>query len=111
MSNLYPGFDSILVRLKAKYVSLIRQGLMFRFHTGSIKSLAMNERWKDAQTFRFHTGSIKRSEDDPPIVDTETGFDSILVRLKVHKRVTNYAYPIEFRFHTGSIKRALFRHL
>ena len=98
----------------------------FRFHTGSIKRLATNERWNDSQTFRFHTGSIK-SPDAPHITKCQnwfrfhTGsiksfaslpidspaqlcFDSILVRLKADRECPDKFIINLFRFHTGSIK-------
>ena len=96
-------FDSILVRLKdaqldfleseecefrfhtgsikrlANALAINRQAV-FRFHTGSIKSHRL-EIHNGIYKFRFHTGSIKRQAIDAA-VRLETGFDSILVRLK-----------------------------
>ena len=55
--------------------------MLFRFHTGSIKSLTAQDNQKNVH-----------------------GFDSILVRLK-GQRNDPCVYPFsEFRFHTGSIK-------
>ena len=55
-------FDSILVRLKENDVAL------------ATPSIA---------TFRFHTGSIKSNTCKCELQTRKTGFDSILVRLKV----------------------------
>ena len=78
------SFDSILVRLKdANGQSRSHTQRQFRFHTGSIKSLAM----------QFAVTGQKR-------------FDSILVRLKaISSSSTPKLLTISFRFHTGSIKR------
>ena len=75
-------FNSILVRLKGtslKRINAIKG--QFQFHTGSIKSLS----FADAKA------------------STSSGFNSILVRLKVH-HITSTHFEKEFQFHTGSIK-------
>ena len=80
---------------------------MFRFHTGSIKSVSQMNSEKSVnsfdsilvrlkayaiilqtttQGFRFHTGSIKSSTMEA-LANFYYSFDSILVRLKVPSRV------------------------
>ena len=54
--------------------------------------------------FRFHTGSIKSRKPITANRDTRKGFDSILVRLKADP-LADAAANGGFRFHTGSIKR------
>ena len=58
--GMYPSFDSILVRLKDQdeKTDAICES-MFRFHTGSIKSLSTLILQRVRIAFRFHTGSIK----------------------------------------------------
>ena len=56
---------------------------LFRFHTGSIKSLVEIGYYANLSKFRFHTGSIKSARGDRGI-RRRTGFDSILVRLKAY---------------------------
>ena len=53
-------FDSILVRLKV-YTTLdgLLAKMLFRFHTGSIKSRTFTALCRLTIEFRFHTGSIK----------------------------------------------------
>ena len=53
--------------------------------------------------FRFHTGSIKSAEEFDISYNLITGFDSILVRLKVNHTLKELSNLV-FRFHTGSIK-------
>ena len=80
--------------------------VLFRFHTGSIKSRKKVIDLIELQCFdsilvrlkattcgrvsvpkmikfRFHTGSIKRPHQIANMFDLKVGFDSILVRLKV----------------------------
>ena len=55
-------------------------------------------------TFRFHTGSIRSAILDSVYGESETSFDSILVRLEA-KAVSFFMWLETFRFHTGSIRR------
>ena len=78
----YPGFNSILVRLKVFLIQL-RNGRIctFQFHTGSIKSSEKPFDRPNWNQFQFHTGSIKSKK----------------------KRFGKHAAS-KFQFHTGSIK-------
>ena len=53
--------------------------------------------------FQFHTGSIKSENSDSEEED-DSGFNSILVRLKVQALHTEKSLIAAFQFHTGSIK-------
>ena len=78
--------------------------VLFQFHSGSIKSYA-NERVEIAIfAFQFHSGSIKSVI---PVSYTayDTGFNSIVVRLKVSPTGIVYFDSTRFQFHSGSIKR------
>ena len=81
--NTDSGFNSIVVRLKG--VDFGAQHLdrfEFQFHSGSIKSPAVEPKAYALTAFQFHSGSIKR-----------TGSHA-------KKRGFN-----KFQFHSGSIKR------
>ena len=76
------SFYSILVRLKVGRLSdSFILGILFLFHTGSIKSDWIEDARNWLTRFLFHTGSIKRSIQSP----------------------THFC-KIKFLFHTGSIK-------
>ena len=54
-------FDSILVRLEEGSNNILHNGgVMFRFHTGSIRSAGDKPFSYVSGQFRFHTGSIRR---------------------------------------------------
>ncbi len=123
----YHGFDSILVRLKARQLL----GIGYTFQGFDSILVRLKDGMPDAQAdgtrvFRFHTGSIKSSR-CMAYRRHRTCFDSILVRLKVCSTTANPTgsgasfdsilvrlkdsgnrqYRLrfeEFRFHTGSIK-------
>ena len=57
--------------------------------------------------FQFHTGSIKREEGSDRR-EVCSGFNSILVRLKVCLSRTREIDVSWFQFHTGSIKSVEF---
>ena len=86
MTSHWKRFDSILVRLKeAENEWKEAWEMLFRFHTGSIKS---------ASGLNLHDFSVEC-------------FDSILVRLKGSLDETIEVLASVFRFHTGSIKRSV----
>ena len=101
----FVGFDSILVRLKAK---VIATGLIdrdkFRFHTGSIKSQCLRLDLDTRESFDSILVRLKVYFDEE-LSSFEVGFDSILVRLKGSQDSPDPDKTREFRFHTGSIKR------
>ena len=77
---------------------------MFRFHTGSIKSVRATEATSEDAGFDSHTGSIKSQHFSGQQMPGMEGFDSILVRLKVKLKPLSVNEAFKFRFHTGSIK-------
>ena len=54
--------------------------------------------------FQFHTGSIKSKKEVVRTLRGYTGFNSILVRLKVSCKPKQRTLMTKFQFHTGSIK-------
>ena len=76
----------------------------FRFQTGSIKSDTKGGVTSTGKMFRFQTGSIKRLSPVYSTDVTDHGFDSKLVRLKVHTIHIHGGRCVLFRFQTGSIK-------
>ena len=80
---------------------------LFRFHTGSIKKINTTKSTLSTRKFRFHTGSIKRMLHLRRCHLSKACFDSILVRLKVETLFETVKAEETFRFHTGSIKRQL----
>ena len=55
-----PGFNSIVVRLKALLLPRQWHGVSaFQFHSGSIKRCAVCQEQPGVSGFQFHSGSIK----------------------------------------------------
>ena len=98
-------FDSILVRLKVYLKTFsVRVPILFRFHTGSIKSLPTIRKYHH---FLCFDSILVRLKADTALTKKEdyARFDSILVRLKEKSPSLSRRLTISFRFHTGSIKR------
>ena len=70
--------------------------LRFRFHTGSIKSKILSRHVIDPKTFRFHTGSIKSHVGLNMLSMHLISFDSILVRLKGDAGRGSYEAELSF---------------
>ena len=100
-------FDSILVRLKAKSLTVITLlPTQFQFHTGSIKSVSMlNNDIPKIPRFQFHTGSIKRLNKTPVTIHTWIQFQFHTGSIKSTTPENAPPAPTTFQFHTGSIKR------
>ena len=80
---------------------------MFRFHTGSIKSAMCAGSVGNSNT-RFDSILVRLKDTLlKPICPQTCRFDSILVRLK-ERRLPPLDGYITFRFHTGSIKSRLY---
>ena len=99
-----PGFDSILVRLKAALLSAVdAAAACFDSILVRLKVPTDIAEFVSPFLFRFHTGSIK-SDFQLLENNAKNGFDSILVRLKVPDTEVASREIEQFRFHTGSIK-------
>ena len=78
-------FDSILVRLKvAAPIELCEDPAEHCFDSILVRLKVEDKEVRIVKTdrFRFHTGSIKRVAVTDSKTNTQIGFDSILVRLK-----------------------------
>ena len=86
-------FYSILVRLKVIILAInVFLSVLFLFHTGSIKRNRDRRSRRENHQFLFHTGSIKSENYWTDEAETETSFDSILVRLKVFMKAIDILY-------------------
>ena len=82
--------------------------VVFRFHTGSIKSVFASSLFPSMISF---DSILVRLKDIAVCIQAALiiGFDSILVRLKDAPPIAGLFWIYAFRFHTGSIKSDHFR--
>ena len=106
------GFNSIVVRLKARQPRDTQRGIQrFQFHSGSIKSKDQHPRpvlWPER--FQFHSGSIKRWAKQLPLFFSQRfQFHSGSIKsIDVSEKIT---LSRRFQFHSGSIKRTTWQQL